>query len=1647
MARRGRFFSHEQEEMQMMAEEVSTGELVHPGWARLVRGVLPQLQTLRRGGRAYGREIRERVMQRHWNGESDARIARELMINRQTVRHYVQTFNKIRNGEVGQRRGVLGELLIDIRDEEEEEKELTIPASLPRGGLRVELVKIGRDHRLMLVQVALAKPELTLVELGRYLHGLDPTFPTPSTKESPSPPGVPSVHPNTYSKVLRSCGLTRKRLRLTDPSKWRGALRREEFITFRRQQREDARRPLFDGKQDDTSAMAVLRVEQTKPVLHADNLLFIDETNVPMALRQYASKGWAFEGGERYKEVTKGHTERVNVAVCAGLLFPPHDDYTHDTAQHVGTEETAERVARRRAAYERAGSFGADFGLSVGTPARADDLPRFLQGVQGKALPPFPEQLGEALVGTRLVAWVTQPPRRAQATLGLLYVAAEEGSAPRELRFAQGADEAGTRQAVQLGEEVAMMNFLYINGVEDRVVDELGELQQPNERAPTDELKRRSLQLLDRREWRGLPRRFMRAQRRSMGGPLEDFLGDSYHFVRFVDFVSSCVHAFFGADVLDDVRFGWDNASTHGRVDVDTPAASGMHNHVREVFGVSGAIFIPPNTPATDPVESVINGMKATLSLLPLPPLGRFTPAQMVPRIRYALSTLPTSSIYSWFRGSGYGFRSATTQRVRMAEPPTAPPADPEMEVLEQRVAVARLRLDRAFADVLTRREAASEQQRAAARRDDDDALVEASMRRRRLDEELRRDTSSLNRLQQDAVLAVRSLIDQMRRVPRLVPFALSFRQLRHTDSYTTADEGLLLLKGVTAAARTVRDGGASSPPICVDSDGRIVRRAHLLGGAGPPGAGAREYGWHYLQPPSAQMAVYLRSHQAHELITAACAALMGGDSGGDWWRPPAGEGPLAAHLRRLFGAWVRELAPKLLGRSPPTELLRRPLRSALAYGRRLVLIHLDDHSVHAIPRVEGEGQVDAGPSDDYTVWVQARRQIKQIAQADGARVEDERRRCAVRLRVRLPDDEVAVVRNETRPSLRASLLSLLLRACAHLEGAAHPQVDLTRLVPYVETSEVRRIELVEGEPNEGGRRRWPGYPRVTYSENLRRLRDCLFFVEERTKNTAAQSLVSLDRPWLFLRWQVGGRDWEPLRGLSLVDGKRKAVPARVDAWDTWDAQLADRMGAPWEPAERGAERHVFVPVVLLCTRREARSLQANTAAGGPAQALTGLLPTDRRNSPYRWLLQELQLEGGEVRSGLEAEMQKLLDDADGDGEDWLTASIHMRRDTTLSFYFYTIDAHDLHLPSGNEPLARALRAGMPFRTAMKGVLPVDKTHPMDYTSCDALSTLAPADVLPLVQGYYEQRVIEAVHEGSISATRGTTLLRAIRAATSPDGAHAAIGADDGIEPLSAAELNGMFVLRARSDENGATPRFLVFEDDQVFTQSRSARQLLELGKLRAAEAAGVSLATPPPTTTTRHRPAGEESTRRQARQRRPQGYLLAESEKKKVVDLRTGLFSGTNRTVPHDMPLKIFVTAPRRKLLGTVPMAQWPNLIPFPLGQSGWARADNHETLEGALAAAATSNDVVSTAAVPYVVLRGEVLLQPDDATLPSADEEVYVVKHRRLPTPAGIRVVYSPLFFVRWTNDRPSLSWTATEAELARVTTSTPPPLRRRG
>jgi transposase len=145
--------------------------IVQTRWQDMVSSLMPNLQAMHRGGRAYGREMRERVMELFREEKMSVRgIAERFKMDRKTVTKYIEA----------------------VADDPR-----AIPMAKPRGGWFVAKTrlppKVLPEHKRILVQVAAAMPRLKPATTGRFLEARREQLQLSALQQPPAVRTAPGV--------------------------------------------------------------------------------------------------------------------------------------------------------------------------------------------------------------------------------------------------------------------------------------------------------------------------------------------------------------------------------------------------------------------------------------------------------------------------------------------------------------------------------------------------------------------------------------------------------------------------------------------------------------------------------------------------------------------------------------------------------------------------------------------------------------------------------------------------------------------------------------------------------------------------------------------------------------------------------------------------------------------------------------------------------------------------------------------------------------------------------------------------------------------------------------------------------------------------------------------------------------------------------------------------------------------------------------------------------------------------------------------------------------------------------------------------------------------------------------------------------------
>jgi len=168
------------------------------------------------------------------------------------------------------------------------------------------------------------------------------------------------------------------------------------------------------------------------------------------------------------------------------------------------------------------------------------------------------------------------------------------------------------------------------------------------------------VQALQRHGLVGLPR----AGRRDVGGPLQAFRSTVRDVVQYwaEDFVPWW-EAHHPHVARADYTVVWDNASTHSAVAVNDPSRRSLfHRLFRADWRFAGCVFLPPRSPAFNPVELAFAYVKHWVRKGA--PAEGYTQAGLEAAIHGAVARIPPATVQHWISGCGYRGRREEEEKA-----------------------------------------------------------------------------------------------------------------------------------------------------------------------------------------------------------------------------------------------------------------------------------------------------------------------------------------------------------------------------------------------------------------------------------------------------------------------------------------------------------------------------------------------------------------------------------------------------------------------------------------------------------------------------------------------------------------------------------------------------------------------------------------------------------------------------------------------------------------------------------------------------------------------------------------------------------------------------------------------------------------------
>jgi len=561
---------------------------------------------------------------------------------------------------------------------------------------------------------------------------------------------------------------------------------------------------------------------------------------------------------------------------------------------------------------------------------------------------------------------------------------------------------------------------------------------------------------------------------------------------------------------------------------------------------------------------------------------------------------------------------------------------------------------------------------------------------------------------------------------------------------------------------------------------------------------------------------------------------------------------------------------------------------------------------------------------------------------------------------------------------------------------------DVRALPPIITTQQVQRAAVLRDDGSSRLRRRWPGYPRVSYSENLRAVRDA-----------ADSSVLSLVAPgplrWVHIRMVGSTGDEDKFNVLDVALPKDGAdAPAfhrySMAVAHATHADLPD-FGLSTSAAHCTPQSKYIYPVLLVTTVAEVR------AAGAGAT----------------W-----ELAGTKTRAGTTVSLAGLDTHAavlGGDDGDWVVAAASSFAEGAPKWNDqserFVVPPEDIILQRGDESMRRALRAGVPLWTLERGVRMSDKEVDDGFTECHHPSEVAAHELWDLVvhsavleldaiatDRHPEQTLLELAHRANklppYNRKGLSTLFDDIKAIP--------IEPEQDM-PISVEDLNAhWFVLK------GSGKPVLMHVSNSMF-RAGNVRDLRDRCNLRMREKSLGAVKKFVQTAA----PVRRETTH----------YIFARTTERpaRVLDLSsanapTGLVNLhlTNRD-PARGP---------RLIESDVSLVHWTRFVPHPEYGGRWGRAHTYSTWDDAVEAVQRW----SKKTLPLLAVRGGVAIRR------SAGNRFHAIKVRNIAPSASVGRatdatvdVCCPLFMMReqaGAGVAPLLDWSVTPADLeaARIT-----------
>ena len=132
------------------------------------------------------------------------------------------------------------------------------------------------------------------------------------------------------------------------------------------------------------------------------------------------------------------------------------------------------------------------------------------------------------------------------------------------------------------------------------------------------------------------------------GGTKESVRGDRALFIQYLKNVVETYENVYGKAAKENLRIAWDSASQHGKVDVTANKKSFIHDWVRDVLNIRGAIFLPVRAPDFNPVEFLFAYIKGEVRRKAISGLGKLSPQNTMDLLDEAFLSVTRKMLEGW---------------------------------------------------------------------------------------------------------------------------------------------------------------------------------------------------------------------------------------------------------------------------------------------------------------------------------------------------------------------------------------------------------------------------------------------------------------------------------------------------------------------------------------------------------------------------------------------------------------------------------------------------------------------------------------------------------------------------------------------------------------------------------------------------------------------------------------------------------------------------------------------------------------------------------------------------------------------------------------------------------------------------------------